>query len=84
MVNTDAALLLTNIDTESMKVAQQAEDPLLLKFKNGEYLSTKQIRMFMKAAPEDFDAAIDVLSIELELTKKANEGDSGHDDEPEA
>lgn len=33
---------------------------------------------------EDLDAAIDVLSIELELTKKANEGDSGHDDEPEA
>jgi hypothetical protein len=84
MVNTDAAILLTNLDTESMKAAQQAGDPFLLKSKNGEHLSIDEIRMFMKAAPEDFDAAIDVLKIELELTKKSKQGDRGHDDEPEA
>lgn len=84
MTNIDAAILLTNIDTASMKAAQQAGDPFLLKFKNGKYLSVNEIRMFLKAAPEDFDAAIDVLSLELELTKKTKQGDLGNDNDPEA
>lgn len=77
-VNLDAAILLSNIDTESMKVAQQQRDPFLLRLQDGKQLTVEEIRAFLKATPEDFTAAIDVLHLELELSKSAN---THHDEE---
>lgn len=77
-VNLDAAILIANIDTESIKSARLEEDPFLLRFQNGKQLTVDEIRVFLRAQPEEFDAAISVLKLELELSK--GQGAENHDD----